>query len=71
MNCVRPKKKKRQKQLHYEPAYQKNTKAGRFLNSRSTWDRADLGPGMVGIVISELNSTQLAYCLCLQRQPDL
>ena len=28
-------------QLDYEPAYQKDTKAGRFLSSKSVWDRAN------------------------------
>ena len=70
---------KEQRQLHYEPACQKDTKegdkeiqgvvitgqepiqlsllfvltkAGRFLSSRSAWDRARLGPGMVEMAIS-------------------
>ena len=33
------------KQLHYEPACQKDTKAGRFRSFRSAWDRVRLGPG--------------------------
>jgi hypothetical protein len=41
------------------------TKAGIFLSSRSAWERARLDPGMVGMGISEQDSTQLAYCLCL------
>jgi hypothetical protein len=49
-----------QRQLHYEPAYQKDTKAGRYLSSRSAQDRENLGPGVVGGVISELD-----YFLCL------
>ena len=44
------------------------TKADRILSSRSAWNRAALGPGMVGVVI--LGSTQLAYYLCLQRHTD-
>ena len=34
-------------------------KASRFLSSRSAWDRANLGPGMVGMVISGWGLTQL------------
>jgi hypothetical protein len=49
------------------PAGQKGTKAGRFLSSRPAWDRANLSPGIVGMVILEPNLTQLAYCLCLQK----
>ena len=45
--------------------FQKDTKAGIFLSSRSAWERARLDPGMVGMGISEQDSTQLAYCLCL------
>jgi hypothetical protein len=39
---------------------------GRFLSSRSTWDRVRLGLDMVGMAISEQDPTQLAYCLCRQ-----
>ena len=46
------------------------TNASRFLSSRSALDRASLGPGVVGIVISGWDSTQLAYCLCLHSQAD-
>jgi hypothetical protein len=54
---------KEQRQLHYEPACQKDRKTSRFLSSRSAWDRANLNLGM-GVVISEPDPTQLAYCLC-------
>jgi hypothetical protein len=37
------------KAAHYEPAYQKDTKAGRFLRSR-------LGPGVVEMVIFRAGS---------------
>jgi hypothetical protein len=37
--------------------------AGRFLSSRSAWDRANLG--LVGMVISGQDPTQLSHCLCL------
>jgi hypothetical protein len=53
--------------LHYEPVCQKDTKAGRFLNSKLARDRARLGPDVLGIAISERDLTQIAYCLCLQR----
>jgi hypothetical protein len=33
--------------------------------------QSKLGTGMVGMLISGRDSTQLAYCLCLQRQADL
>ena len=39
------------------------TKAGRFLSSGSAWDRASLGSGVVGVVISGQDPTQLVYCL--------
>ena len=38
---------------------EKDTKAGRLLSSRSAWNRARIGPGVVGIVISGLDPTQL------------
>jgi hypothetical protein len=44
---------KEQRELHNEPACQKDTKAGRFLNSRSVLDRENLGPSMVGVVLSD------------------
>ena len=44
---------------------QADTNAGRFLSSRSAWDRANLGPGVVEMVISGQDPTQLVYCLCL------
>jgi hypothetical protein len=47
------------------------TKAGRFLSIRSAWNRASLGSGMVGMMISGWDPTQLASYLCLQRQADL
>ena len=34
-------------------------KAGRFLSSRSDWDRASLGPGIAEMMTSELDPTQL------------
>jgi hypothetical protein len=46
-------------------------KADRFPSSRSAWTRASLGPGLAEIVTSELNTTQLVYCLYLQRHLDL
>ena len=46
------------------------TKASRFLSSRSAWDGDSLVPYVVGMEISELDATQLAYCLCLQKQAD-
>ena len=45
-------------------------KAYRFLGSMSVWYRARLSPGVIGMVISEQDPTQLAYCLFLQRQGD-
>ena len=50
---------------------QANTNASRFLSSRSAWDRANLGPGIVRLVISEQDPTQIVYCLSLQRKADL
>jgi hypothetical protein len=43
------------------------TKAGRFLSSRSAWNIGISGPGtgIVGMVISGWDFTQLSYCLCL------
>jgi len=43
-------------------------KAGKFLNSKSDWDRVNLGPGMLGSVISKPDPAHLAYFLCLKRQ---
>lgn len=40
-------------------------KAGRFLSSRSAWDTASLGPGVVEMVISGQGPTQLIYHQCL------
>lgn len=34
------------------------TKTGKFLSSRSAWDRANLNPGRVKMVISEPDPTQ-------------
>ena len=59
---------KEQRQLHYEPACQKDTKAGRFLSSRSAWDRASLGLGVVEMVISRQDPTELAHCAYKGRQ---
>ena len=62
---------KEQRQLHYEPACQKDkkkaTNAVRFLSSRSALDRANLGPGVVEMVISGQGPTQQPYCLCLRK----
>jgi hypothetical protein len=71
MNCIRSfTDLKEQRQLHCEPFCHKDTKqmdtnAGRFLNSRSAWDRANLGSGVVKMVIPGWGPTQLSYCLCL------
>ena len=48
---------KEQRQLHHETACQKDTKAGLFQSSRSAWDRENLSPGTIGVVISELDPT--------------
>jgi hypothetical protein len=45
--------------------------AGRFLSSRSAWNRATLSPSVVRMVIQEPDPTQLIYCLYLQKQADL
>ena len=50
-----------QRQQHYEPACQNDTKADRFLSSRSAKDRGRLGPGVVEMVISRHGLTPLAY----------
>jgi hypothetical protein len=42
---------KEQRQLHYDPACEKDTKAGRFLNSRLAWEKVNLDPGVVRMVI--------------------
>ena len=53
MNCMRGfLDLNEQRQLHYKPVCQKDTKAGRSLSSRSTWDKSNLGPGLVRMVIS-------------------
>jgi hypothetical protein len=49
----------------YPPKFFMLTKADRFLNSGSAWDRARLGLRVVDMVISGQGSTQLVYCLCL------
>lgn len=36
---------------------QNDTKAGRLLSSKSSWDKANLGPGIVNAVITELDSS--------------
>jgi hypothetical protein len=46
-----------QRQLHFEPAFQKDTKPGRFLSSRSACGRVNLGSGVVGMVISGWDPT--------------
>ena len=43
---------KEQRQLHYEPACQKDTKAGRFLSLRSAWNTANSSPGVVEMVVA-------------------
>jgi hypothetical protein len=50
---------KEQTPWHRETACQKDTKAGRFPSSRLAWDRMNLGPGVVGMVISGWDPTQL------------
>lgn len=62
---------KEQRQLHHETACQKDTKAGLIQRSTSAWVRENLGQSMIGVVISELDPTYLAYCLFLQKQADL
>jgi hypothetical protein len=62
---------KEQRQLHCELPFKEDIKAGRFLSSRPTWDRASLGPGMVEILISRQEPVQIAHCMCLERQADL
>ena len=52
---------------HNKPVCQKDTKAGRFLSSRSTQDRRLLSPGVVEMVISEQGPTQLVYPMCLTK----
>lgn len=56
---------KGQRQLNYKPACQKDIKAGRFLCSRSAWDTASPGQGVIEIRISGQSPTQLIYHLCL------
>ena len=40
---------------------QTDRNAGRFLSSRSAWDRAKLGPSVLEMVTSGQGPTQLAY----------
>jgi hypothetical protein len=40
-------------------------KTDKLLTLASAWDRARLGPGVVDMLNSGQDSTQLAYCLCL------
>jgi hypothetical protein len=40
-------------------------KGDEFLSSNLSWDRAELGPGMVEMAISGQSFTQLVYHLCL------
>ena len=47
----------------YKPVCQTDTKVGRLLSSRSTRDRVNLGLGVLGMVISEADPTQLSFCL--------
>ena len=47
------------------PACQKDTNAGRFPSSRSTWDTASQGAGVEEMVISGQCVIQLVYHLCL------
>lgn len=42
-----------------EPAFQKNTKSGRFLSLSSAQNRANLGPGIMEMVVSGPYPTQL------------
>jgi hypothetical protein len=56
---------KKQRQLYYEPACQKDTNTGRFQISRSARERASSGTCVVGMVILEQGSTKLSYSLCL------
>ena len=60
---------KEQRQLHYEPACQKDTKAGRFLSSRLAWNRVNLGPGpdMVRMAIVGQDPTQLNLLFVLTK----
>jgi hypothetical protein len=73
VNCIRSFTDLKEKRpLHCEPACQKDTKTGdiradRFLSSKSSWDRSNLGPGMVGMAISGQDLTQLSS----QKQTDL
>jgi hypothetical protein len=60
-----------QRQLHCEPACEADSKASRFQSSRLVWVEASLVLGVIEMVIPEQNSTQIIYCLCLQRQIDL
>jgi hypothetical protein len=48
---------KEKRQVHYEPDCQNGMNAGRCLSSRSSWIRDNLGPGIVGAVITELDPT--------------
>ena len=47
---------------------QADTKADRFLSSRSAWDRARLNPDMVRMVISGQDLTYLIVCAYKTRQ---
>jgi hypothetical protein len=58
---------KEQRQLHYEPACQKDTKAGRFLSSKAAWVRVSLGLDMVGMVISVQDHIQLSLLSVLTK----
>jgi hypothetical protein len=44
---------------------QADTNAGRFLSSRSAFNRVNLCPGVFRVVIPGWAPTQLSYCLCL------
>ena len=58
---------KEQRQLHSELDCQKDTKAGRFLSSRSARDTASSGPGMVDLVISGWGPSKVVYRLYFNR----
>ena len=44
------------------------TKASRFLNSKSAWERVSLGPGMVKMIISGHDPTQLSLLFVLTKE---
>jgi hypothetical protein len=44
-----------------------DTNAGRLLSSRSAWDRINLGPGMVRMVISGHDPIQISLLFVLSK----